>query len=160
MPLHEGASSLSPRDRDPGAIEVAVRELARALQAELRAATATVERPADDYLSTQAAAKLADVADGTIRRWIRERRLELHRAGRHLRVKRADLERMMRDDGRRDREQSPEELAEEFIRNGSVDPVLTMSDNVECLRNLSRETSASRFASRAACGRPSSARPS
>ena len=71
----------------------------------------------DDYLSTRSAAELADVADGTIRRWIREGRLPPHRAGRLVRVCRADLERMMKDGGRRHdlavarRSESPEARA-------------------------------------------------
>lgn len=54
-----------------------------------------------EYLSTRTAAELADVADSTIRRWIREGRLPPHRAGRLVRVCRTDLERMMKDGGRR-----------------------------------------------------------
>jgi len=71
----------------------------------------------DEYLSTRTAAELADVADSTIRRWIREGRLPPHRAGRLVRVCRADLERMMKDGGRRRdlaadrRAESPEDRA-------------------------------------------------
>jgi excisionase family DNA binding protein len=106
-----------PKPYEPSALEVALRETVREMvRAEVRAVLAEIAPRPDDYLSTRAAAKLAGVADGTIRRWIRERRLESHRAGRHVRVRRADLERMMRDDGRRGRELSPEERAEEFVR--------------------------------------------
>jgi excisionase family DNA binding protein len=54
--------------------------------------------------------EVASVAEGTIRRWIREGKLVGHKAGRVVRVKRADLEALLRAGGRRD-EASPEELA-------------------------------------------------
>ncbi|CAN5178707.1 hypothetical protein BH11MYX1_BH11MYX1_04460 [soil metagenome] len=57
---------------------------------------AVVTKPAAEYLSTAEAAELARVAPGTIRRWIREQRIEQHRAGREVRVKRADLEKLLR----------------------------------------------------------------
>jgi excisionase family DNA binding protein len=63
-----------------------------------------------EFLSTRHAAEHADVAEGTIRRWIREQKLEGHRAGRHVRVKRADLDALMRVQ-RAERELSPEEWA-------------------------------------------------
>ena len=44
------------------------------------------------YLSVARAAKHADVAPGTIRAWIRKGRLQSRRAGRVLRVSRAELE--------------------------------------------------------------------
>jgi excisionase family DNA binding protein len=44
------------------------------------------------YLSLSRAAKLADVAPGTLRRWIKEGRLPSQRAGRVYRVSRTDLE--------------------------------------------------------------------
>jgi len=79
-----------------GELEGQLLALIRGLvRSEVRAVIAA-GTPADDYLSTQDAARLASVADGTIRRWIRERRLEPHRAGRHMRVRRADLLRMMK----------------------------------------------------------------
>jgi excisionase family DNA binding protein len=65
----------------------------------------------DEYLSTVDAGALAGVAAGTIRRWIREGRLAGHRAGRLVRVRLADLERLLSDGHRRATEMSPEELA-------------------------------------------------
>ena len=50
----------------------------------------------DQYLPTRTAAKVADVAPGTIRRWIREGRLASHHAGRVVRVRRTDLETLLR----------------------------------------------------------------
>lgn len=79
-----------------GEIEGQLLALLRGLVAREVRAVIAASAPADDYLSTQDAAKLASVADGTIRRWIRERRLEPHRAGRHMRVRRADLVRLMK----------------------------------------------------------------
>lgn len=69
---------------------------------------------ADGYLSVAQAAELASVAPGTIRRWVREGELPDRRAGRVLRVRRADLEELLRRGGdRRDRDEdlSPAELA-------------------------------------------------
>lgn len=60
----------------------------------------TAASSSDEYLSTGDAAKLADVASGTIRRWIREGKLTEHRAGRLVRIKRADLEEYLRAGGR------------------------------------------------------------
>ncbi len=55
----------------------------------------------EEYLTAQDAAQLADVNPGTIRRWVREGKLTEHRAGAHVRVSRADLERMLRTGTRR-----------------------------------------------------------
>ncbi len=49
----------------------------------------------DRYLATNDAAALASVAEGTIRRWVREGRLPGHRAGRVLRVRASDLEALL-----------------------------------------------------------------
>jgi excisionase family DNA binding protein len=46
----------------------------------------------EEYLSPREAGDTARVAPGTVRRWIREGRLVGHRAGRGLRVRRSDLE--------------------------------------------------------------------
>ncbi len=54
------------------------------------------EARGDEYLSTRAAAELASVTDGTIRRWIRAGKLTEHRAGRVVRIRRTDLERLLR----------------------------------------------------------------
>jgi excisionase family DNA binding protein len=60
------------------------------------------ERPANDvggeYLSTTQAARLAAVTAGTIRRWIRQGELTRHEAGAHVRVRRDELEALLRCD--------------------------------------------------------------
>lgn len=47
------------------------------------------------FLSTRAAAAVAGVAAGTIRRWVGEGRLTGHHAGRVLRIRRVDLEHLL-----------------------------------------------------------------
>jgi excisionase family DNA binding protein len=51
------------------------------------------------YLSLSRAAKLADVAPGTLRRWIKEGRIPSQRAGRVYRVSRSDLETFLKSGG-------------------------------------------------------------
>ena len=81
-------------------LEESMRETIRAIvRDEVDRALAAHAVPAE-YLSTGEAAELARVAPGTIRRWIREHRLEQHRAGREVRVRRAELENLLRS-GRR-----------------------------------------------------------
>lgn len=62
----------------------------------------------DDFLDTEAAANLASVTPATIRRWVRARRLRCHRAGNRVRVRRSELERLLRSGDPR----SPEALAD------------------------------------------------
>ncbi|HEX7842292.1 MAG TPA: helix-turn-helix domain-containing protein [Kofleriaceae bacterium] len=91
----------------------AIAELVRVeVDARVRAALADVTRP-DEYLSTSTAGKLAQVAPGTVRRWIREGKLIGHRAGRVVRVRRSELEQLLRDGAqcRMDDNESPEALA-------------------------------------------------
>ena len=59
------------------------------------------EGGSDTYLAIVDAAKLAGVHEATIRAWISRGDLPGYRAGRHRRVKRAELERFMdsRSDG-------------------------------------------------------------
>lgn len=52
------------------------------------------------YLSIAKAAELADLAPGTLRRWIRTGRLPVRRAGRVYRIGRADLEDFLAGEGR------------------------------------------------------------
>ncbi len=83
--------------------EIVREEVAKALAA---------ARPAnDEYLTAIAAGELAQVAAGTIRRWIREGRLPEYKAGRVVRVKRADLEDLLRTGVRKASDLSPEALA-------------------------------------------------
>jgi excisionase family DNA binding protein len=52
----------------------------------------------DSYLSVAKAARVADVAPGTIRAWIRAGRLTEKRAGRVLRISRVELESFLRSE--------------------------------------------------------------
>ncbi len=54
----------------------------------------------DGYLSIARAAAFADVAPGTLRRWIRSGRLPVRRAGRVYRIARAELEDFLQREGR------------------------------------------------------------
>jgi excisionase family DNA binding protein len=78
---------------------------------EVHAALAEV-KALDQYLPTRVAAEVADVAPGTIRRWIREGRLASHHAGRVVRVRRADLKALLQIGTRQDvNDLTPEQLA-------------------------------------------------
>ncbi len=67
--------------------------------------------PADEYLTTDAAAKIANVIPGTIRRWVKNGKLREQRAGRVIRVSRADLTRMMNSGRARNDSSNPEAIA-------------------------------------------------
>lgn len=69
-------------------------ELHAALQTQARR-NAPGEAEDEGYMSLAQAARLAAVAPGTIRRWIRERRLKASRAGRVFRIRRRELERFL-----------------------------------------------------------------
>jgi excisionase family DNA binding protein len=101
----------------PEALARAIGDLVRAEVAAKVAEALTEQTMAAEYLSVRRAAEIASVADDTIRRWIRERRLEPLGAGRHLRVRRAELERLLVDGGRRQRrtEESPEASARRYL---------------------------------------------
>ena len=75
-------------------LDAHLRELVRAVVREELAREREAAKPAE-YLATARAAEMADVAEGTIRRWIREGRLAGYRAGRVVRVKRSDLEALL-----------------------------------------------------------------
>ena len=78
----------------------------------------------DLFLSTRAAAAVAGVAPGTIRRWIDEGRLTGHHAGRVLRIRRTELERLLAAAPRRSRrraavaDMTPEALARRDFKVG------------------------------------------
>ena len=92
------------------------------VRAEVRRAIGEVNR-ADEYLSTRAAAKLADVSVFTIRRWVRDGRLVEHRAGSGVRVRRSELEELLRGGRRRQSvELTPEERA--HLKFGDPGPSL------------------------------------
>ena len=65
----------------------------------------------EEYLSTFAAAEVAKVAPGTIRRWVKSGRLREHRAGRLMRIRRTDLERLLREGRPRNDSATPEQIA-------------------------------------------------
>ena len=85
--------------------------IAPLVAAEVKRQLAEATAPAE-FMSAQEAAEFARVSDGCVRRWIREGKLVGHRAGRVLRVKREDLENLMRGGGRGDDEDlTPEQEA-------------------------------------------------
>lgn len=80
-----------------------VREVVREeLQAALVAGPPRRNSPSTDdgYLSIARAATFADVAPGTLRRWIRSGRLPARRAGRVHRIARVELEDFLARNGR------------------------------------------------------------
>jgi hypothetical protein len=94
-------------------LEDAVREMIRDLvRVEVKAAVADATR-VDEYLSTAAAARVADVAPITIRRWIGAGKLTRHSAGRELRVSRLELERVLKGSSAT-KSNTPEQLADEI----------------------------------------------
>lgn len=86
---------------------------------EVRAALDQAALPSEaPYMSTREAAELARVTPDTVRRWIAEGQLHAVGAGREIRIKRAELEALMKR-GRVKRssiEQSPEFLAREALK--------------------------------------------
>jgi excisionase family DNA binding protein len=97
-------------------ITVAVdRAVGDALRRELRAALA--ERPSsgnDGFMTVAAAAKYAGVHPSTIRAWIKDGRLPRHLAGRHLRIRRDEIDRLLSEDPGVDA-RTPEEIADEIL---------------------------------------------
>jgi excisionase family DNA binding protein len=85
------------------------------LRAELHRVLVAGGPDRDEMLTTHEAADLARVAVGSVRRWVRQDRLQRHRVGRTLRVSRGELECLMRDPGP-DRELTPEEEADRDFR--------------------------------------------
>lgn len=69
----------------------------------------------DEYLSVDAAARIAGVRPGTIRDWISDRRLPGFHAGRRLRVRRGDLEAFLASSPTRE---APDEWAVRVLRGG------------------------------------------
>ena len=81
-------------------VREAVREEVRAVLAEQDARNVRpLGAEGQGYLSIARAAAFADVAPGTLRRWIRSGRLPVRRAGRVYRVGRADLEDFLAREG-------------------------------------------------------------
>jgi len=74
----------------------------------------------DGYLSVTKAARLADVAPGTIRAWIRAGRLTSKRAGRVLRVSRNELARFMSGTPTGPRGEETERRADQLFRRAGA----------------------------------------
>jgi excisionase family DNA binding protein len=128
MPSLASAMSPAPRLNDSSTtttsndlvrtIASAVVDLVKAepgLRAELQRVLVGASPGRDEMLTTHEAADLARVAVGSVRRWVRQGRLQRHRVGRTLRVSRVELECLMRDPGP-DRELTPEEQADRDFR--------------------------------------------
>ena len=70
--------------------------LARFVDERIALALSKATKPAnDEYLSTREAAEIAHVTPGTIRRWLRAKRITKHVAGTRVRIRRAELERYL-----------------------------------------------------------------
>lgn len=67
------------------------------------------------YLSTEEAASIAKVEPATIREWVRRGDLQRHHAGRHLRIRRDNLERYLEVGRRPEGEQNVEDLATRIL---------------------------------------------
>lgn len=94
-----------------------LRDLVRDLvRDELARALAARDAPVE-YLTVAQAASVAQVARGTVRRWVREGRLADHRAGRVVRVRRDELDRVMRGQRRADG-LTPEQQADLDFEDG------------------------------------------
>lgn len=77
------------------AVREEVRRVLREELAVLRALGPSPPVDEDTYLSVADAARVANVHEGTIRKWIDKGWLPGYRAGRHRRLKRAELDRFM-----------------------------------------------------------------
>lgn len=74
----------------------------------------------ETYLSVARAGEIAEVTPGTIRSWMKAGKLETHRAGRELRVKRSDLERLLASPAT---DATPEALARAAVAAEHANPV-------------------------------------
>jgi hypothetical protein len=100
-------------------LERSLRDLiADLVREEVRRALADATQPGE-FLTTADAAQVAKVAQGTIRRWIRDDRLLPRHAGRELR-RWADPDALTHESGRGRRERTPEDLAEDFVRGSKA----------------------------------------
>jgi excisionase family DNA binding protein len=104
-----GATMMGEDTRRAAELLAVLRSLVRA---EIAAALPGPTEPCPAWLSTSEAATHARVTAGTVRRWIREGRLRPHRAGRELRVSRAELDALIAAPCRTPTsEQTPEDRA-------------------------------------------------
>lgn len=113
QPHHRPAvAELSAASDAMASLASAIRQL---VQAEVAAqvAAALAERPAvAELMSTGEAAQYAKVTPRSIRRWLDQGKLQALHAGRELRIRRADLDELMRGGRRRKAALTPEQLAE------------------------------------------------
>jgi excisionase family DNA binding protein len=87
---HRPSSTIDQAVRD--AVREVVREEIRIALRELSADSPKPAGQTSDYLSIADACEVAKIHPATLRGWIREGRLRGHRAGRHHRVRRSELE--------------------------------------------------------------------
>lgn len=81
---------------------------------EVRRAVNDALKP-DELLSTRAAAGVAGVTPATVRRWTREGKLKQHKAGRVIRISRAELERFVKSGRASNDDLTPEQLADRMF---------------------------------------------
>lgn len=93
---------------DEAALRVLIEDVVR------RVVREEMQRQPDrsEYVSVAEAARIADVAPGTIRMWITEGKLSRRHAGRELRILRQELGMLMTSPPSTSAEPTPEELAE------------------------------------------------
>lgn len=96
-------------DVSDSSFEAALQTLVRTIVRQELAALDPPDPVVREYLSTRDAAALAAVSQGTVRRWIREGRLQACGAGREIRVQREELETLMHS-GRRCSKPGPTDL--------------------------------------------------
>lgn len=113
QPHHRpSATELSSASDAMANLARAIAELVR-VEVDARVHAALAERPAvAELLSTVEAARYAKVSPRSIRRWLDQGKLRALHAGRELRIRRADLDQLMRGGRRRKAaELTPEQLA-------------------------------------------------
>lgn len=99
---------MSHRDVKPSNTFLA--ELRALIREEIRAELAE-QAAQSEWLSAYDAAQILGVHPKTLRKWIREKRLEATRAGdRHYRIRRADLDRLLKNGSTNDN-LTPEQMA-------------------------------------------------
>lgn len=96
-------------------IEELIRKIVREELAQALSSTSSTE---GEYITPARAAEIASVSPVTIRRWVADGKLPHVRAGRGVRVLRADLEKLLHDGAAKvanEDDLSPEELARRFF---------------------------------------------